>query len=107
MAFMVPVAEHFEMAELVESTSAPFECSECGKLRKRYNITAGGDGQVICTSSNCAPPIPGWYSRLSAPGYMDCTSWHGPYSSEEKALKAVMEQYDVDENGDDADEGEE
>lgn len=41
----------------------------------------------------------GWYARLSAPGYMDCTPWTGPYASESKAVAVVCKQYDCDENG--------
>jgi len=43
----------------------------------------------------------GWCSRLSAPEYMDCTEWQGPYKNRNEALAAVMEEYQVDENGDD------
>lgn len=35
----------------------------------------------------------GWYARLSAPGYLDCTDWHGPYESEAQALVALWEVY--------------
>lgn len=28
----------------------------------------------------------GWFSRLSAPGYTDCTGWSGPFEDEEDAL---------------------
>ena len=43
----------------------------------------------------------GWYSRLSAPGYLDCTDWSGPFESEQEALDYIMETFDIDENGDD------
>lgn len=42
----------------------------------------------------------GWYSQLSANGYMDCTSYQGPYTTSEEAMKEVMDQYEVDEDGD-------
>lgn len=29
----------------------------------------------------------GWFARLSAPGYMDCTDWIGPYDTEEEAVE--------------------
>ena len=29
----------------------------------------------------------GWYSRLSAPGYLDCTDWSGPFTTEQEALE--------------------
>lgn len=37
----------------------------------------------------------GWYSRLSAPGYMDCTEWQGPYADEGEALAGVCDTYDI------------
>jgi len=43
----------------------------------------------------------GWYGRLSAPGYLDCTDWTGPFDTEAEALKNVMETFEVDENGED------
>ena len=36
---------------------------------------------------------PGWYARLSAPGYLDCTDWVGPYDTEEEALEALFDVY--------------
>ena len=33
----------------------------------------------------------GWYSRLSAPGYLDCTDWQGPYENEDEALEGLFE----------------
>ena len=33
-----------------------------------------------------------WGSRLSAPGYMDCTEWIGPCDSEEEAARELVEQ---------------
>lgn len=35
----------------------------------------------------------GWYSRLSAPGYLDCTEWSGPYETEDEALEDLFEMY--------------
>ena len=42
----------------------------------------------------------GWYSQLSAPGYMDQTDWMGPFDTPEEALKEVMDFYEVDYKGD-------
>lgn len=45
-----------------------------------------------------------WYCRLSAPGYMDCTEWAGPFDTIEDARGYIMDQYDVDpDTGDDLD----
>ena len=41
----------------------------------------------------------GFYARLSAPGYLDCTSWDGPHATREAALLSVRETYDVDADG--------
>lgn len=37
----------------------------------------------------------GWYSRLSAPGYMDCTDWDGPYPTESEAAQACADTFDI------------
>lgn len=36
---------------------------------------------------------PGYYSRLSAKGYLDCTEWLGPHETEEEAVAALLEAY--------------
>jgi hypothetical protein len=36
---------------------------------------------------------PGYYARLSAPGYLDCTEWSGPYRTELEAALYLAEQY--------------
>jgi hypothetical protein len=45
----------------------------------------------------------GWYGRLSAPGYLDCTEWDGPYDTADEALDAVKEAHGVNDDGDDSD----
>ena len=35
----------------------------------------------------------GWFSRLSAPGYMDCTEWSGPFNTEEEAAQSLLSLY--------------
>jgi len=37
-------------------------------------------------------------ARLSAPGYLDCTDWHGPYDTAEDALQDVKDAYGFDED---------
>jgi hypothetical protein len=31
----------------------------------------------------------GWYSRLSAPGYLDCTEWDGPHDTQYLAMESL------------------
>ncbi len=74
MAFMRPATDYFTRAEAIEYA--------CPSAQDTEHYTAG------------------WYGRLSAPGYLDCTDWNGPFASEAEALQAVMDLYEVDENGD-------
>jgi hypothetical protein len=37
--------------------------------------------------------LAGWYSRLSAPGYLDCTDWIGPFDTEDEAFESLYETY--------------
>jgi len=37
--------------------------------------------------------LAGYYFRLSAPGYLDCTDWSGPFQSEEEAVADLLSQY--------------
>lgn len=85
MAFMQPVASYFSVDEATEYWLNCWEgCADpC-------------EGHV-----DDEAPVAGWYGRLSAAGYMDCTAWDGPYATADQALKAVMEMYECDENGDD------
>jgi hypothetical protein len=35
----------------------------------------------------------GFYCRLSAPGYLDCTEWSGPFETEEEAVAELLRMY--------------
>jgi hypothetical protein len=48
------------------------------------------DGDVVSIERTS-----GWWSRLSAPGYLDCTDWQGPYKTEREALIDLAETHDV------------
>ena len=41
----------------------------------------------------------GWYSRLTAPGYMDSTDWLGPFPNLFRAIREVCRLYEVDLDG--------
>ena len=38
----------------------------------------------------------GWIARLSAPGYLDCTCWSGPFASDTAALAYLDDMYGLD-----------
>jgi len=38
----------------------------------------------------------GWYSRLSAPGFLDCTDWNGPFKSATAAKRYLVDLYGYD-----------
>lgn len=39
------------------------------------------------------PNAAGVYCRLSAPGYLDCTEWSGPFDTEEDAVADLLRTY--------------
>lgn len=76
MAFMRPSVQFLSHAEAIEY------CDD-------------SDNPLMSGNENCS----GYYSRLSAPGYLDCTEWLGPFKTEAEALAYVMDAFEVDENG--------
>ena len=34
-----------------------------------------------------------WFSRASAPGYLDCTIWLGPFDTEAEAMAEIQEYF--------------
>jgi len=57
---------------------------------ERFVADAGVEPDSVTTISGK------WWARLSAPGYMDCTDWSGPFDSEEEARAEIESVYDVD-----------
>lgn len=45
--------------------------------------------------------ISGIFARMSAPGYMDCTDWSGPYDTEDAAREDMRAMYGDDDESDD------
>ena len=72
-AFMVPQCEYFDTAEANEFVG----------------MQADDDTDAE----------PGWYARLTAPGYLDCTDWRGPYPSAFRAVRDLCRTFDVDLDG--------
>ena len=72
-AFMVPSCEWFTTEEASE-----------------YLEECPGDDE---------PREAGWYSRLTAPGYLDCTDWSGPFPTAFRAIRELCRLYDCDLTG--------
>lgn len=108
MAFMTPGAEHFTVEQCIETDAQGYRCEMCGTempAGSQYNLVKSGEGYQRCLE--CEPAEAGWYGNLSANGYMDRTDYMGPYATSEKAIKEVMDFYEVDADGDDLDEDDE
>lgn len=95
MAFMVPTAEFFTKADCVEQHHEALRCEDCGRMVKRTAALL----QDVTRCLECEPPAAGWYGRLSADGYMDCTDWDGPHDTAADAIAAVCEIYECDADG--------
>jgi hypothetical protein len=91
MAFMQKQVDRFS-AWRVETTCGT-ECvpvDVCGDVE---NL-----GQYIEGTEQDAPElVEGWFCRLSAPGYMDCTEWSGPHQTRVQALAELDRMYGDDE----------
>lgn len=107
MAFMIPAAERFR-AYHVETEQGTEIVPETltGRLFQidgRPHLIEREHKKLLahCEGSRIASVVrrEGWYGRLSASGYLDCTEWCGPYATADKALDAVKQQYDVDDEG--------
>lgn len=94
MGFMQPQADHFTM--LVIETSAGTEAVPrdiVGPTRDPADLVDYLEGEAEEEAE--IEEQTGWWARLSAPGYLDCTSWDGPHATEEDALKALAELHDI------------
>lgn len=102
MAFMKPVAEHF--AAYIVDTDHGVEIvpeSVCGTIKIEDNEPCDNGLEAYIEVSHIfdVERRQGWFARLSADGYLDCTSWNGPHETKALALAAVKEMYEVDNNG--------
>ena len=73
-------------------------CDVCGSIEDCDN-SAEAWNQVSDYFENrecyTIDEVTGYSGRLSAPGYMDCTEWMGPYDSAEEARRAVIETFEL------------
>lgn len=108
-AFMRPVADHFRAYQVDTSTgihTIPEDLvgfihpellqSSATKGRFLEYLDVSNSDEIYEIESE-----EGWYGRLSAPGYLDCTEWDGPYKTEKEAIASVMDLYEVNEDGND------
>jgi len=99
---MVPVAEYFK-AYRVETRGVGLEIvpfDVCGDLNHLPgNAALDALAQYVEGLPIGYEPIEGWFARLSAPGFLDCTAWDGPHATADEALAAVRETFDVDADG--------
>jgi len=112
MGFMIPTAEYFAAYHVDTNAGIEIVPEEvCGGLSVADEIEPDpcavlpADAAALrdyLEGSNISSieRKQGWYARLSAPGYLDCTSWDGPYATAEEALAAIKELYECDDDGD-------
>lgn len=83
MAFMVPEYSNEAFVEIEnkygESRIVPAEFADLEEGESETNAWRGTH----------------WFCRLSAPGYMDCTDWSGPFDTLEEAKQDIEVTYDV------------
>ena len=72
-AFMVPQIEYFSADEIA------------------YLLADQQDPDFSESES-----VAGWYYRLTAPGYLDCTEWSGAFPNAFRALRDCLRSYEID-----------
>ena len=75
---------HLEIDEAMERLSQGFMTPETCWLNRSEAREYLDDPEAIS----------GWYGRLSASGYLDCTDWVGPFDDEYAACEALADMYD-------------
>lgn len=90
MPHMIPFYEHMT-AYRVETTSGTETIP--ADVASVDNLADYLEGKQI---GEDVETVSGIFCRLSAPGYMDCTEWAGPFETIEEAKAHIAETYDVD-----------
>jgi len=89
---MIPVAERLDFQDVAYSMPSGYFCDECRKkIRAGDDAASLAEDYTLCR--NCFKP--GWYGRLSAPGYVDASDWNGPFETAAEALHYTCERYEV------------
>ena len=99
MAFMKPyyTNEDFFVGETASGESVVCPCDVYGTV-ERFAQECDVDPNLDTTDRVSGK----WWTRLSAPGYLDATDWNGPFDTLEQARECIESTYDVDaDTGDD------
>lgn len=96
MAFMTPhyTNDTFWRLEMPNGESEVYP-----ELNFAFDAIKGDNNSILRREDGATYTLTretGWWCRLSADGYMDCTEWSGPFDTEEEAREHIKEQYDVD-----------
>jgi hypothetical protein len=81
--FMTPKIFHGVMYEATDDDGFNYLTDEIPSKRDGTDSVEGEDYETLT----------GWFCRLSADGYMDCTDWQGPYETEAEAEEALIADY--------------
>ena len=57
------------------------------------HVMQGKDDELTIMEAGLDLEDDGYYCRLSASGYLDCTDWSGPYATIEEAAQALLDLY--------------
>ena len=94
MAFMEPDYSDETFVSVTKPNGESYLCPQ------GYEETEEGDTVETISGK--------WFYRLSAPGYMDCTDWTGPFDTLAEARQALSDEWDCDpDTGDDLPEDDE
>jgi hypothetical protein len=89
MSFMKPEIQHTTMWSVESSIGTELVPCELATYADQLSKYCEGivDGDIEATK------VTGWFARLSAPGYPDCTDWAGPFATKAKAKQYLDEIY--------------
>lgn len=97
MGFMNPDIFEGDMWEVETREGTSF--FPCG------NFTIDEIKELSLNPDDEVEKVSGWWGRMSASGYLDCTDWTGPFGTEEECMEELENMYGAeeynDENGDD------
>ena len=96
MSFMKPVIEYSEYFEVETKCGTEIVPADLGgdvEIVRAGSLQSYCEGEILDPDAQLTAEA-GWLARLSAPGYMDCTSWSA-HDSEEEAKRYLEEAFDV------------